>query len=85
MSRREAEPRQRGARADADDDERLYLIKGASSLRATYQVRLLTFMAMKRGKKLVVTVPANCRLTSDLARLQLQAGGALVIERRKPS
>ena len=35
----------RGAKADAERDGALFLLKNVSSLRLTYQIRLLTFLA----------------------------------------
>lgn len=60
------------ARSALPDGERLnkmYLIKSVSSLRATYQIRLLTFKAVTEGKQLVICVPERCRFEDDLAKL----------------
>jgi hypothetical protein len=61
--------RPRGSRPDAETSEKLYLFKNVATLRATYQVRLLAFMAEERGKKLVLKVPSSCRFDAGLADL----------------
>ncbi len=81
MSRTSNEPRPRGALADARDEQHLYLMKFPSVLRATYQIRLLTFMAMKQKKKLVVTISTHTKISDDLARLEAKAAGALIFRR----
>jgi hypothetical protein len=62
----------RGARPDAETSEKIYLIKQVPALRATYQVRLLSFLAAQRGKKLVLRVPPACQFDDALQEL-LQA------------
>jgi hypothetical protein len=47
----------RGAFADAETEDKIYLFKGVSLLRLTYQIRLLTFRATETNKKLVIRVP----------------------------
>lgn len=59
----------RGARPDAVMNNRLYLIKNVSGLRATYQIRLLLYRAVQEGMKLVLDVPKACRLSDDLKAL----------------
>lgn len=59
----------RGARADAEANGRMYLIKNVSELRATYQIRLLLYRAVQEGLKLVLDVPKECKLSSDLKAL----------------
>lgn len=54
---------------DAVDGDELILIKAASTLRATYQIRLLTYMAAKGGKVLVIDVPPTCVIHEDLQSL----------------
>lgn len=56
-------------------------MKFPSVLRATYQIRLLTFMAMKQKKKLVVTISTHTKISDDLARLEAKAAGALIFRR----
>ena len=62
----------RGTRPDAETSEKIYLIKRVPTLRATYQVRLLLFLAAHRGKKLILRVPAACQFDDTLRGL-LQA------------
>lgn len=58
----------RSARPDAQDGNRVYLLKNVGALRATYQIRLLTYLAQTRGAKLIVRVPRRCIITSSLRR-----------------
>ena len=62
-------PEPRGARPDAETSEKIYLIKQVPALRATYQVRLLCFLAVQRGKKLVLCVPSACQFDDALQGL----------------
>jgi hypothetical protein len=62
-------PRPRGARADAETPDGIYLIKNVSRLHATYQVRLLAFAARDRGKQLVLVVPPSCQFERGLREL----------------
>lgn len=59
----------RGAIPDWEDQERFLLIKRVSDLRATYQIRLLTYRAVKEKKKLVIEVPNGCKIHDDLKAL----------------
>ena len=59
----------------------MYLIKNVSSLRATYQVRLLAFMAQKKGKKLVIKVPKGFKAAPSLMQLIEDTGPLIRIER----
>jgi len=56
----------RGSRPDAEDHRTILLIKRVSVMRATYQVRLLTYLASQTGRKLIIEVPPGCRLHSSL-------------------
>jgi len=56
----------RGARADAETENRIYLIKYASHLRLTYQIRMLTYMARTRQKKLIIRLPEGTRIHESL-------------------
>jgi len=67
----------RGARADAESPEAIYLIKHASSLRATYQIRLLALKAVESGKDLVLMVPRTCRFDPSLEALCLGTSGTI--------
>jgi len=59
----------RGARADAESYDKLILIKRSSSLRATYQIRLLAYRAEMEHRKLIIEVRKDCRIESDLRSL----------------
>lgn len=56
----------RGARADAEVQDKLFLLKNVSSLRLTYQIRLLTFRASESRTRLVIQVPKQCKLHASL-------------------
>jgi hypothetical protein len=56
----------RGTRADAEIEDKLFLIKSPSLLRLTYQIRLLTHVAHSRGKKLVILVPKPSKIHDSL-------------------
>jgi hypothetical protein len=71
----------RGARPDAETFDTLLLIKRVSSLRATYQIRLLTYRAVQEGRKLEIEVPKTCRLEYDLKELAAQNRDHLKITR----
>jgi hypothetical protein len=72
----------RGSRADANDFEKLVLVKRVSELRATYQIRLLTYMAVREKKKLVIVVPENCKIRDNLRALQDEYPSSLSILRK---
>jgi hypothetical protein len=59
----------RAVRADAETYDQIMLIKNVSTLRATYQIRLLAFKAAETGKKLVIKVPKRCRVDGTLKDL----------------
>lgn len=71
----------RGARADAETRDRLFLIKRSSQLRATYQIRLLAYVARERGKKLVIEVPKKCVIHGCLRDLIAECPRFIKIER----
>jgi hypothetical protein len=56
----------RGAFADAEASDKIYLFKNVPSLRLTYQIRLLTFRATETNRKLVIRVPKRCKIDSSL-------------------
>jgi hypothetical protein len=70
----------RGTLPDAETNERIYLLKNVSLLRATYQIRLLAFQAEQSGKKLVLRVPKACKLSPDLRALR-RACSVILVER----
>ena len=72
----------RGSRADAERFNVLYLLKSASKLRATYQIRLLLFRAVKSGEKLELHVPEHCVIWDDLDTLIRQYHSVIKVVRR---
>jgi hypothetical protein len=62
----------RGTRPDAESFDKLLLIKRPSELRATYQIRLLTYRAVQEGRQLVIEVPRECKIHSSLRELTKQ-------------
>lgn len=71
----------RGARADAERNDGLYLFKNVSLLRLTYQIQLLVFRAKDTGRKLVIRIPANCKLHSSLRDFQTEHSKVIRIEK----
>lgn len=59
----------RGARADAETYNKFFLFKKVTLLRATYQVRLLLYRAVKEQKKLVIDMPKGGKMHPDLQAL----------------
>jgi hypothetical protein len=57
----------RGAFADATETGTILLLKNTSSLRLTYQIRLLTFRAINEKKRLVIEVPRHCKVDRSLS------------------
>ncbi len=66
----------RGSRPDAVSGNTWYLVKAASLVRLSYQVRLLTFMAAERGARLVIRVPESSRAFADLRAFARAGPGA---------
>ncbi|EEF59769.1 hypothetical protein Cflav_PD2590 [Pedosphaera parvula Ellin514] len=71
----------RAAFPDAQSRDEIYLFKNVATLRATYQVRLLTFLASETGRKLVIDVPKHFKPHASLARLMKECPKALRIEK----
>jgi len=51
----------RSARPDAEQFNKLYLIKSVGTLRATYQIKLLALKAAEKKIKLILRVPPTCK------------------------
>jgi hypothetical protein len=64
----------RGSRPDAESIDKIYLIKNVSTLRATYQVKLLVFKAIQNHKKLMLKVPPPCQFHTSLKDLIKMTG-----------
>lgn len=71
----------RGAKADAEVGDKIYLIKNSSSLRLTYQIRMLSYMAQTRKKKLIVQLPKAAKVHITLKEFVQSMGGLLKIEK----
>lgn len=71
----------RGARADMERNDAYFLLKNVSSLRLTYQIRLLAFRALESRRKLVIRVTANCRLHPSLQNFQKEHAKVVRIEK----
>jgi hypothetical protein len=71
----------RGARPDAERDDVLYLLKNVSSLRLTYQIGLLVFLAAESQRRVVIRVPSRCRIHHSLRNFQKQHAQVLHVER----
>jgi len=71
----------RGTRPDAETVDKVILIKRVSEMRATYQVRLLAYLASRQGKKLVIEVPNGCRIHPSLDDLKARSPGLIEIAR----
>jgi len=64
----------RSAMPDTDAFNRMYLIKNVSRLRATYQIKLLTFKAIDHKMQLIIRVPTSCVFDSSLNDLAKKCG-----------
>jgi hypothetical protein len=71
----------RGSRPDAEVGDKLYLIKSATLMRLTYQIRLLTYLAQTRGKKLIIRLPKESRVHESLKGFVQENKGLIKIER----
>ena len=71
----------RGAKADAEVGDKLYLIKRLSELRLTYQISMLAYMAQKRGKKLIVQLSKESKVHASLKEFVINMSGIIKIER----
>jgi hypothetical protein len=73
----------RGALPDAQDRQKICLIKNTSRLMPTYQVRLLTYFASESKRKLIIYVPQHCKLHPTLERFLVEFERTVYIERTK--
>lgn len=71
----------RGTRADSETFDKIVPVKNVSTIRATYQVRLLAFKAVETGKKLVIVVPQRCQVDRTLRELARRLPKAVSVER----
>ena len=71
----------RGARADSETFDKIVLVKNVSTIRATYQVRLLVFKAVETGKKMVIFLPKYCQVDRTLRELAKEFPKTVRVER----
>jgi hypothetical protein len=72
----------RAARPDATDGGAGWMVlKRVSSLRLTYQIRLLTFQAVESGARLTIRVPQGCRISGDLRAFMREHKASLRVQR----
>jgi hypothetical protein len=76
------EPAPRGILPDAVTDDAVVLIKGCTTLRLTYEIRLATYMARQTRKRLLLVLMPECSLAPAL-RDFVDAHG-IEIRRRAP-
>jgi hypothetical protein len=57
------------------------LIKNVSRLLPTYQIRLLTFLARERGKKVVISLPKSATLDDALKAFLRENRNTISIDR----
>src|SRR5438876_713650 len=73
----------RGARADAERPDSLFLLKNVSLLRLTYQIRLLAYRALTERRKLIIRVPHACEIHPPLREFQREHAKTVRIEKVK--
>ena len=71
----------RATRADGEVGDAIYLIKNVSSLKLTYQIRLLTFQALQSRRALIIGVPRRCQISEQLRTFAEQHSPAIQIKR----
>ncbi|QYG08028.1 hypothetical protein [Janthinobacterium sp. PAMC25594] len=71
----------RGAKADAEVGDKVYLIKNVSQLRLTYQIKMLAYMAYERKLKLIIQLPKTAKIHDSLRNFVNGANGLIKIER----
>lgn len=71
----------RGTLPDAETYNKLILIKRCSELRATYQIKLLIYLAYQKQKKLVIELPKGAKIHNSLKELRKQHPKHVNIER----
>jgi hypothetical protein len=78
--RSETEDPIRRTRADAAKGNTKYLFKNTSTLRLTYQIRVLTFQAADAGGQLIIRLPISCRIHSTLREFANQHSKFIKLE-----
>lgn len=72
----------RGAKPDAEVGDKLYLIKNASQLRLTYQIRMLAYMAKTRNRKFIIQLTKTAKVHDTLKDFVRSMNGLIKIERK---
>lgn len=71
----------RGSLPDAETNDKLILIKRCSELRATYQIKLLTFLAHQKQKKLVLELTKGAKIHKSLKEFRKKHSNLIKIVR----
>lgn len=71
----------RGSLPDAETHNKIILIKRCSELRVTYQIKLLTYLAHQKQKKLVIELPKGAKIHRSLKEFRKQHSKLIKIER----
>jgi len=71
----------RGAKADNEAGDKVFLIKGVSQLRLTYQIKLLAYMVQTQQKKLIIKLPKDAKIHASLKAFVRDLNGIIKIER----
>ena len=59
----------RTSMADAIVNNKFYLIKNCLELKATYQIKMLLFIAQNKKSKLILKIKKECVLSAELKEL----------------
>ena len=71
----------RGSLADGEDIDKLIIIKKVSSLHLTYQIKVLTYMASTKGKKLIIITPRDVKILPSLKQYVKENSKIVKIEK----
>lgn len=71
----------RGTKPDAEIGDKLYLIKRVSILHATYQIRLLTYLAATQNKKLIIKVPIDYKKGNSFKQFLAENKNVIKVEK----
>jgi hypothetical protein len=71
----------RATMADGENSDTLVLVKRVSFLRLTYQIRLLCYLATKKGKKLIIKLPKHTKINNSLRKFIKENSKFIKIEK----
>ena len=74
-----AQRKLRGTKPDFVDETALHVLKAVSELRATYQIKLLAYFAVRDRKKLVIHLLKSGTIHGTLRELQSKVPGTIDI------